>query len=132
MLGLGLSPWLRWRHDARRELRRNDVGRPRDAAAQDFDDICRGERAQVVIHAAADVGDRRVAHVDVLLILGTDHACGVRHVGVERDVCPIGTDGRPGDQASLGSRLSDVPTHESQSHDEADDNEGCERAGASP
>ena len=119
MLGLGLSPWLRWRHDARRELRRNDVGRPRDAAAQDFDDICRGERAQVVIHAAADVGDRRVAHVDVLLILGTDHACGVRHVGV-------------GDQATLGSRLSDVPTHESQSHDEADDNEGCERAGASP
>ena len=78
----------------------------------------------MVIHAATDVCDGRVAHIDVLLILGTDHARGVRHVGVERDVCPIGTDGGPGDQAPLGSRRCDVPPHEGQSHDEADDNEG--------
>lgn len=86
----------------------------------------------MVIHAATDVCDGRVAHIDVLLILGTDHARGVRHVGVERDVCPIGTDGRPRDQAPLGSRRGDVPPHEGQSHDEAGDNDGCEHAGAHP
>ena len=86
----------------------------------------------MVIHAATDVCDGRVAHIDVLLILGTDHARGVRHVGVERDICPIRTHGRPGDQAPLGSRCGDAPTYEGQSHDEADHNESCEHAGARP